>query len=162
MKRKAGYPFYYRGARVVKTSLLSEATLYLADFVVSCSMECYRACCAAKVSWRPVLRQLGLRCLLHSARCSAALLATSAGGWRLGVAGRRSALGGHVGLLPGPAACMGDRGVRDSMAEKGMGVQGVGHCPGRCLDGLRGDGLMPLCVCVCLLCSQWAGVHGAL
>lgn len=79
--RKSRYPFYKRTLRVVKTSLFSESTLYMADWVVSCCMEAYAAM-RKPAGGRPLgprLRLLGLRCSLQAGRCTAVWIAISIG-----------------------------------------------------------------------------------
>lgn len=79
--RKGRYPFYKRSLRVVKTSLFSEATLYMADWVVSCCMEAYSAM-RKPTGERPIRRRLqllGFRCALQAGRCTAVWIAISFG-----------------------------------------------------------------------------------
>lgn len=77
--RKAEYSFPYRGLRVVKTSLLSEATLYLADYTVAVSVECFAAVMWQKGPGPARARRLARRAALHGVRCGMVLATVSVG-----------------------------------------------------------------------------------
>ena len=79
--RKDHYSFYVRGPRVARTALYSDATLYMADWVISCCVEVYLALSArlGNQSWRHRARKLLLRCTLQAARCGAAWMVVSLG-----------------------------------------------------------------------------------
>jgi hypothetical protein len=79
--RKDHYSFYVRGPRVARTALFSDATLYMADWVISCCVEIYLALSArlGDQSWKRRARKLLLRCTLQAARCGAAWMVVSLG-----------------------------------------------------------------------------------
>lgn len=84
-RKAAQYQFLYRGARVFLTSLLSEATHYMADYIVTVSLEVYMALAArgrkgAEAGTQRV-RRLAARAGLHALRCATLLVTVSAGGW---------------------------------------------------------------------------------
>lgn len=73
--------------RVARTALFSDATLYAADGLVACAIECWAA--AKGQGWYSggngtlplsrLLRRLAMRCALQALRCSAVLVTTSVG-----------------------------------------------------------------------------------
>lgn len=79
VRKASKYPWYIRGARVIKTSLYSEASLYAADWIVACMVECYNMFNATLTNSKTKVRLLVKRCGLHSVRCSLVLLAVSVG-----------------------------------------------------------------------------------
>lgn len=79
--RKSHYPFYIRGPRVAQTALFSDATLYMADWVISCCVELYLALSSRHNGhlWKRHARKFALRCTLQGARCCAAWMVVSLG-----------------------------------------------------------------------------------
>lgn len=79
--RKSHYAFYIRAPRVVRTSLYSEATLYLADWFLACCIEIYLAATQLPRTWPLTKRvqRLLLRCALQGARCWAVWITVSVG-----------------------------------------------------------------------------------
>ena len=89
--RKDHYTFYSRMPRVARTSLFSESTLYLADYVITCCFEVYNALLKKPTTAEIIqahgviyprktkLRLLAIRCGLQAGRCTAVWLAISAG-----------------------------------------------------------------------------------
>ena len=85
--RKGHYPFYSRLPRVIRTSLFSEATHYVAEWVVACCIEAYLVIAAMRMDPLPSrhfftkkrLQVLALRCSVQAGRCTAAWIAVSLG-----------------------------------------------------------------------------------
>jgi len=89
--RKDHYKFYFRGPRVARTSLFSEITLYLADWLITCCFEMYNALLRRPTTQELVaahgviyprstkLKLLAIRCGLQLGRCTAVWLAISIG-----------------------------------------------------------------------------------
>lgn len=89
--RKDHYNFYSRMPRVARTSLFSESTLYLADYLITCCFEVYNALLKKPTTAEIIeahgviyprktkLRLLAIRCGLQAGRCTAVWLAISAG-----------------------------------------------------------------------------------
>lgn len=82
----ADRPFYVRGPLVAGTALYSEATLYMADWIVCCGMESYTIVLnkRPKQNIKHSMQLLGLKCALQAGRCLAALVAVSIGEWNAG------------------------------------------------------------------------------
>ncbi|GAB4820948.1 hypothetical protein N2152v2_007994 [Parachlorella kessleri] len=77
VQRKATMPFYYRGLRVVKTSLLCEATLYTADLIVAVAWEAFLALQRHTGPAGKRVVRLAKRAALHAVRCGTMLAAVS-------------------------------------------------------------------------------------
>jgi hypothetical protein len=89
--RKDHYSFYSRVPRVARTSLFSESTLYLADWLITCCLEVYNALVRRPTASEIIaahgviyprstkLRLLAIRCGLQAGRCIAVWLAISTG-----------------------------------------------------------------------------------
>jgi hypothetical protein len=89
--RKDHYTFYYRAPRVARTSLFSESTLYLADWLITCCLETYNALVRKPTTSEIIashgviyprskkIKLLGIRCGLQAGRCTAVWLAISSG-----------------------------------------------------------------------------------
>lgn len=89
--RKDHYRFYSRGPRVARTSLFSESTLYLADWLITCCLETYNALLRRPTTQELIatrglvyprntkLKLLAVRCGLQLGRCTAVWLAISIG-----------------------------------------------------------------------------------
>ena len=92
--RKSHYPPLLRPLRVFKTSLFSEATLYIADCIVACSMEIYNAVRRTAIHGYRLhprrFRLLLVRCGLQAFRCSCVWVAISVGNGVGSAAPRRS------------------------------------------------------------------------
>ena len=78
-RRKLKYVFWERAIRVTKTALFSEATLFVAEWIVSSMLDCYRVFRKKKRSSKKIMVHMGVRIGIQFGRCCTLWMAVAVG-----------------------------------------------------------------------------------